>query len=43
MMEARLPLTEASMLGVEVVGLSLVTLGFAVLQFAWLVISHSHW
>ena len=43
MMEARLPLTEASMIGVEVVGLSLVTLGFTARQFAWLVISRSHW
>jgi hypothetical protein len=43
MMEKRLPLTEASMIGVEVVGLSLVTLVFAAPQFAWLVISHSQW
>ena len=27
------------MIGVEVVGLSLVTLGFTALQFAWLVMS----
>jgi len=33
---------KASMIGIEVVGLSLVTLGFTALQFAWLVILHSH-
>ena len=42
MVEKKVPLTEASMIGVEVVGLSLVTLGFTALQFGWLVISHSH-
>jgi hypothetical protein len=30
------------MIGFEVVGLSFLTLCFTALQFAWLVVSHSH-